>query len=31
MYGECWSVGKLSLRDREWTRLVGILVVEMVD
>jgi len=31
MYRDYRSVGKQSLRDREWTRLVGILVVEMID
>jgi len=31
MCREYWSVGKQSLMDREWTRLVGILVVEMID
>jgi len=31
MYGKCWSVMKWSLRDREWTRLVGVMVVKMID
>jgi len=31
MYGEYRNVRKQSLRYRERTRLVGILVVEMID
>ena len=31
MCGEYWNVVKQSLRDRERTRLVEILVVEMID
>jgi len=31
MYGRCQSIGKQNLKDSEWTRLVGILMVKMID